>query len=475
MRPVCKIVLTLTVLSTGMVCAAEELELPPLPAAPAMSGGGDGAAPESSLPPLPSFPDPAALPPLPAASGAPTPAATAAPVVEPVTPVPYTAPAPVATAEGGVSGRVLGGRVNIRAGEGTKYEIVLTAPADTPVTVFKRNGEWIQIAYPESESCYVALANLDGALPAEIPAEGVAVVAKGGKIYSRPWNGSTQVGTLAPDETVIVTGTRSQFAKIRPPASARAYVFHKYVSYEKGSVPETGDIVASTATTSTTSATSRTGRSSRDASLEAIKGEVDPVLEKIRRQKALEQNQLKNERSLNAILDELNQNLQQIDADTNRQLQSLSSRPADSERYRRAAPVVNENYRQRYAPGSLGGNASGFVEFVGSFGGRPAYRLVKGGVVMYLLTSSRFDLDKMVGRQVIINGAITPRPDWDADQMNVDFLRLYSAPDTPVNERRTEPVRRNELLISPSTVVDETVVNRPDGRVVVDVTGLEEE
>ena len=39
---------------------------------------------------------------------------------------------------GGVQGKITGGRVNIRAGQSTKYEIVLTADINTPVTVYEK-------------------------------------------------------------------------------------------------------------------------------------------------------------------------------------------------------------------------------------------------------------------------------------------------------------------------------------------------
>lgn len=480
MRQVCKLVLSLTVFGAGVAAGGEGLDLPTLPPPPPATGG-EATAPAADLPAIPA---PAAAPAFSAPAARSAARSAAAPVIAAE---PTTTAAAFSPASGGVAGKITGGRVNIRSGEGTRFEIVQTAPEDTQVTVYRRNGEWVQIGYPETESCYTELTNIDGVVPADVPESGIMLSAKGGKIYSRPWQGSTEVGTLAAGESVTVTGVRNQFVKIKPTSGARAYVFYKYVTFEKGSVPESGAVAETPAAdkkpTAGTTRPNQTGNR-RTPSLDQIKGDSDPVLETVRKQNSYKQTQQDTYGSLNDILGNLEAGLKQAEAETQQQLSSIDSRRIDPSRYQRTVPAVDENYRPKYAPGSEGGNASGFVEFIGSFRGRPAYRLVQGGVIQYLLVSTRFDLNKVVGKRVLINGAITSKPEWDADLMNVDFLRLYTDPNTPLEEIGGAPAPRRAATASVATdayddesapvrtTTERTVIRRPNNRVVVDVTGM---
>ena len=55
-------------------------------------------------------------------------------------------------------------------------------------------------------------------------------------MYVRPWAGSTVVGSVKAGESVVVTGARGQFLRIRPPATAYAWVFEKFIRYNGAGV-----------------------------------------------------------------------------------------------------------------------------------------------------------------------------------------------------------------------------------------------
>ena len=95
-------------------------------------------------------------------------------------------------------GKITGGRVNIRAGQSTKYEIVLTADINTPVTVYEKVGDWVKIAYPETEYCYINQKYISGDVPADIPEQGLVREVRGSNVNlrARPWPGSTVVGQM---------------------------------------------------------------------------------------------------------------------------------------------------------------------------------------------------------------------------------------------------------------------------------------
>ena len=468
----------------GGLSAADNFELPPLPPPPPAARGGSApsfetpAAPEIPAAPsspattrtgvAPVSPDSTLLPPPP-----PPPAVTPAPSTTTTTPavsgdwgtgfLPAGAPA----ATGGVEGKITGGRVNVRSGQGTNFEIVLTAGADTPVSVFKRAGEWVQIGYPASESCYIDIQSIGGGVPAEIPEQGLVrtIQGKDVNVRARPWPGSTAVGQVNEGETVVVTGLRGQWAKIRPPQSARAWVFYKYVSYDRTGVEETGEIVAAGPTPAEGAAS--TGPAAGGATLPRRDG-VDPVLEQVRKRAEFERQQREQNRmATQNIMSSLDQQLAQIEEESAQRIRRVYEEREQQRRIQaERAQALVENYVPGAPPGSLGGRAEGWVQFVGRVGGRPAsYRLVKGGETLYLMRSTAYNLDSFIGKRVLVSGVIQAAPAWEADIMDVTTLSFFETPNSVVE--RTGSVR-------PVTPVPAAVAPRTrSGQVEVDITGLE--
>lgn len=473
----------------GGLSAADSFELPPLPPPPPAASGGSTT----------SFETPAA-PAVPASPAAPASSATTGTGVAPVSPdstllpppppPPAVTPAPSATttpavsgdwgtgflpagapapASGGVEGKITGGRVNVRAGQGTNFEIVLTASADTPVSVFKRAGEWVQIGYPASESCYIDIQSIGGGVPAEIPEQGLVrnIQGKDVSVRARPWPGSTVVGQVNEGETVVVTGLRGQWAKIRPPQSARAWVFYKYVSYDRTGVEETGEIVAAGPTSGEGAASSETSSGRGGVTIPRKDGE-DPVLAGVRKRAEFERQQREqNRQATQNIMSSLDQQLAQIEEESAQRIRRVYEEREQQRRMQaERAQALAENYVPGAPPGSLGGRAEGWVQFVGRVGGRPAaYRLVKGGETLYLMRSTAYNLDSFIGKRVLVSGAIQAAPAWEADIMDVATLSFFETPNSVVE--RTGSVRP----VTP--VPDAPAARARSGQVEVDITGLE--
>ncbi len=416
------------------------LELPPPPPAPAV----DNTAPvveqsqtsELVTPSAPAADSDLALPIVADDT------ATVSEEVDVLPPAQSVAPtAPVAQDLGGVAGKITGGRVNIRAGQSTKYEIVLTADVDTPVTVYEKVGEWVKIAYPQSEFCYINQRYISGDIPADIPEQGLVREVRGSNvnIRARPWPGSTVVGQLNTGDSVFITGIRGQWVRIRPPASAKAWVFHKYISYGDG-VKETASPVA------------KSGDSELDQYGNTVKAAADnivaqnqnnPLLDKIRARAEAERKAREMRRNaVQNILSSVEDQMVRIDTEAERAKEDAFKRSQENKKYEAAYRAeVAKNYKPGPPPGSMGYDATGWVEYIGYLNNRTAgYRLVKGGETIYLLRSLYYDLDDFVGKHVRVSGTITDDVSSNDNIMEVKRLSLYNgtyiSPNTQVLENQ---------------------------------------
>ncbi len=386
---------------------------------------------------------------------------------------------------GGVPGKITGGRVNIRAGQSTKYEIVLTADIDTPVTVYEKVGDWVKIAYPASEYCYINSRYISGDIPADIPEQGLVREVRGNNVNlrARPWPGSTVVGQVNAGESVFITGVRGQWVRIRPPASAKAWVFSKYVSYADG-VRETAAPVV------------KDGQEPMDEFGNKIKMAADeivaqskdnPIIQKIKAKAEAEKNaRAARRQAVNNILLSVDDQLQRIDREAARAKEQAYKRSEENKKYEAAYRAeVAKNYRPGPPPGSMGYDATGWVEYIGYLNNRTAgYRLVKGGETIYLLRSVYYDLDDFVGKHVRVSGEILDDTASNSNILDVKKLGLYNgtyiAPNTRVQQENMVQGNLSERVtiveedgFAPM-IIDEEEVRSTPGQVgdSYDITGL---
>ncbi len=390
--------------------------------------GRPGHAGESPLPPPPPPPPPptadapassgsteAGLPPPPGGTGA---AAHSIPVQE-------TAPRVETPAGANESsprpGRIHGGRVNIRSGPSTNYEIVTTVNEGTPLQVVARSGEWLKIRYPADQSAWISSGSIQGEVPAVIPGTGVVrtVSENGVRVRVRPWVRSTVVGELNQGTTVRIKDIRGEWLKIAPPPTARAWVFGKFVRFE-GDVTE---VEAPPAQPDGEATGSAGGGEAAESSVDA-EGVEETVLarqlEEKRQQRiaemkaAAEARRRAAEQAVQAVVDRAEARLQQIEEETRRRQEAIDRSAV--------APAVAEAVEPGEHPG---GGYVGWVEYVGRIGQRPAaYRLNHGGEVQFLLRSPNYDLRRYVNRRVAVDGPVEAAPGWEANVLVVESLEL---------------------------------------------------
>lgn len=487
--------------ATGLSWAAEDdFLLPPPP--PSVDGGLE--LPPPPPPPSPVVSDQQVVTQPQAAELAPAPAADAdlaLPVIQDdtiitqevdVLPPSQSSPVNAAVSSsqnlGGVKGKITGGRVNIRAGQSTKYEIVLTADIDTPVTVLEKVGDWVKIAYPESEYCYINQKYLSGDLPADIPEQGLVREVRGSNVNlrARPWPGSTVVGQVNSGESVFITGVRGQWVRIRPPAGAVAWVFNKYVSYD-GGVKETASAVVA----SNEQPKDEIGSKIKSAADDIIEqSRNNPIIAKIKAKAEAERRARESRRNaVSNILNSVEDQLARIDREASEQKEEAYRRSQENKKYEAAYRAeLAKDFKPGPPPGSMGYDATGWLEYIGYLNGRTAgYRLVKGGDTIYLLRSLYYDLDDFVGKHVRVSGNITPDRSSNYSIMEVKRLSLYNgtyiSPNTQVLENDNTPVQYdvservtiiNEDGFDPMVVTEEVRVQEKQGVVgdSYDVTGL---
>lgn len=331
------------------------------------------------------------------------------------------------TPAGASSGKIHGGRVNIRSGPGSRYEIVVTLNEGTPVNIFAQKDGWLQIDYPQSSQCYISQHALTGQIPAEIPQGGLSmsVSQDAAAVHVRQWEQSTEVCRLNKGDAVTVFGVRGDWARISPPANARAWIFSQFV--------QTGSDTAAAPTVQDNEvppAPPETGAGSTTADGKKI----DPVAERVRKkvEAAAEAEQARRDAEDRAAEEERKQQIAEI----NRKLQEIENEARIDSAEEPVGPPPAERLS---SVGGLTGGVSGWVEYIGMVGRRPAaFRLVKGGEIVYLLRSSKYDLSKFVNSMVYVNGQVELAPGFEANVLIVDNLEKLGDPPASLRDQKVE-------------------------------------
>ncbi len=360
----------------------------------------------------------------------------------PVPPAPATA-APVALPAGAGSGRIVSGRVNIRSGPSTRYEIVATLNENTPVAVLAQTDEWVKIGYPGDVYCFISQEFLAGNIPADIPETGLTMTVSGDNVQLRvrPWEKSTVIGQVAKGESVVVTGLRGRWARIKPTPGCWAWVFAKYVKFEGEVAKETLPADAAPPPATGPEAAPEKGKRSEVAK-EADK-DMEKRLAAARERFEREQQQRKAE--VQKVVDSVDDELAKMDQEAEAKKSGINRQT-----------VQVDVFDRRGLSGEVSaGGYTGWVEYVGQVGKRPAaFRLVRGGEVMFYLRSTTQDLAQFVNRMVAVDGTVELAPGFEANVMEVAAIRLLSEGPASVRDQQPDirrPYTRPDSSYTPST------------------------
>lgn len=337
--------------------------------------------------------------------------------------------APLAEGVDGSSGTVTAPRVNVRAGPSTRYEIVVTLNNNTNVTVHAKSGDWLKIGYPEGEYCYIHPRHLQGDIPPDIPDSGLvrAVQSEEAPIRVRNWERSSVVGTVQRDDLVTLVGMRGQWAKILPPPTAYAWIFGKYVSHE-GQLAQEG---APQPAEGTAVAQVDENGDAQDPLKKPVMSEEQR--KRIReRYKIIEEQVARQESERRNRIDDI---MGDLDAELERiQAEIKAKKAAAKGAYPSVLPTPPTT------PDQVGG-FTGWLEYIGRAGRRPAaFRLVKGGEILFLVRSPHIDLIEFVNRRVLVNGEVELAPGFEANVLIVDTVQMLDT--GPVSVQEKPEVRR---------------------------------
>lgn len=381
------------------------------------------------------------------------------PEVVVATPQPI-APTPVSSFDQGEAlGIVNVGLVNIRSGPGseadTEYEIVTTLKQGTELTIMGKSNDWYSIAWPQGHPCYLRATCIDGIVPSTLGPQGVSVPVKGpsADLYVRPWEKSTIVGSLQGGDIVTIIGRRGGWYRIMAPPSARAWISAKYVNLVSSSNAALSQATAPKRGIITNPNNTTTPPEEKKAKTPQI---IQAYREKLPDPELLQQQAEDNrQRYFQSIDDEL----AAIRAETNSRKQEISMRYS-------GVPTTTLPGTTAQAPATLTeDDFTGWVEHIGYAVRRPAaYRLVKGGDIVFLLRSAVYNLEEYVNCRVAVNGQVELAPGFDANVLVVDKLELLdSGPLTPpsIEEASMNVEEEYTAPMMPRAEEDDTALQSP--------------
>jgi hypothetical protein len=360
----------------------------------------------------------------------------------------------------GKPGRISGGRVNIRArmGVDASNEIIVTANENTPVLVLGRHENWLKIAYPADQFCFVHQRYLEGSIPTDIPESGFRAVinADNVDICVRPWSKSTVVGTLGKGDPVNVVGIRGgNWLKITPPKTAVAWVAASYVKVDGEVQAVAGAEVAAAKQTDPLAQLSKTGQEAekkKQERLAKINEEID-------------QRQAEQKRKVDNIINGIENRLAEIDQDIEAQKAAINTAP------------IKAQVEEEYSTGETkAGGFTGWVEYIGRVGKRPAaFRLVKGGEFLFYLRSSTFDLREFVSRRVVCDGTVELAPGFEANVLVVNKIEILGLPPENLRDQTLNNSYPIDRPAAPTEKKEEQPVATDDDNNVTGETPVTEE
>ena len=122
-------------------------------------------------------------------------------------------------------GLVTGDHVNLRAGPGRSYEVLLSLPRRAKVAVHLRVGEWYGVRVPEEVPGYVHRDDVE-------LRQGWAVVRRD-RIHVRAGSSfsSTSLGTVGGEERLHVRRIMEEWVEVQAPEPCRAWLHGSYVTF----------------------------------------------------------------------------------------------------------------------------------------------------------------------------------------------------------------------------------------------------
>lgn len=117
-----------------------------------------------------------------------------------------------------------GSGVNLRAGPGRSYEILLQLARGSKLRVLERRRDWLAVVLPETVPAY-----LHRSFVGEPEQGWAAVKGEHVQVRVRPSDAATSWGEVSSPERVRVLGTHGDWVQIQPLSFCRGWVSAEYV------------------------------------------------------------------------------------------------------------------------------------------------------------------------------------------------------------------------------------------------------
>ena len=299
---------------------------------------------------------------------------------------------------------ITGDNVNIRAGADLNFEVICQAQMGDKVTVYKRNRDWYAIEPPPGCSFYVAKEYIS-----KVNSRGLIRV-DDLNVRAGPGANYSILGQINRNDSVNIVGVKGKWYKIKPPSKFRVWINGAYLKYYS---------------------------SLKDYILEQkTRSKVKKEFENLERLYYMELSKHLSDMRLEGLLKGYNRIL--VNYPNSEYTEKCQSRIATLElklselmhfKARESLDKAKRGYEKKIKnlkkklPSP---DASGIVGQLGVIINRPGtHKLLKDGILSHYLKSDRHNLNKFVGKEVLIWGNIVTVSGWRYPLIKVERIRPF--------------------------------------------------
>ncbi len=326
---------------------------------------------------------------------------------------------------------VSGDSVHVRAGDSTKFEVLGTLNNGAKIVVVGLSSDFYQIKAPQGIPIFIFHKYIT------VSGKVGTVVGKNVNLRARPVNG-TVVCQLSEPTKLNILEKKDDWYAVEAPPQAKVFIHKDYVKIQPKQSETPKPSVTPIVPTPNPEVENKWKTKYSEAEkfldeqlmLPVLKAEFDKAkksFEQIlaeplatdyhhdcKRKIALCEFYIKQQQALRDLKDknkELEDRLKELKEELDKKLKELADEKAKK-----------EEDEEKFV-------ATGHVFSIGGVLNRPAtHRLVKGDKVLYLMKSSKFNLDDYWGLFVGVNGTVSPAPKgWEASIIDVTEIKVLDA------------------------------------------------
>ncbi len=318
-------------------------------------------------------------------------------------------------------GQVSADRVHVRAGDGTNYTILTVAKRGDKLVVRAEKHGWMQIQVPSSVKPWIAadyVSFVSGATEGRVTGDRV-------RIRCMPSSQADVLGLVSSGTKVKVVGTKDGWHQIEAPAEASAWISGTYVSYYSALDEYAEELSGEKAAEEAREGLALKLSKANELYVAELR---KPVSERNFNQAIALYNEVAGEAQEEFVRESARRRVEALSliqslVDEYKTMQTgteeLAAKLLDMEKRLHEAEKAAEEAKE---PSYL---AEGWLKPMGRIINSPAsHKLVVGDRPIYLLKSSKVDLNSFLFKRVRVNGVKHSVPGWEQPVIDVTELEV---------------------------------------------------